>query len=178
MSRYSVRAITRYLSEARDGSLSSTDRGRALEELVSHIFSAIPGVSVLASNALDVFECQELDVVLQNDSSISGLVGFDAEILVECKNWSNPVGSSEVAWLDTKLRCRGLRHGFLVTMNGITGQPHSLKSAHQIVASALAEQRRIVVLDGNILGGLRTHTELVTLCRQRMGQLLTSRGIG
>lgn len=177
MSRYLAREINEYLAKAKNQDLTTTERGRALEGLTAYLFSGVPGVNVLASNSVDVFDCQELDVVLQNDALPGGLIGFDAEIIVECKNWSTPVGSSEVAWLDTKLRCRGLRHGLLVAMNGVTGTRHSLTSAHQIVATALAEKRRIIVLDGNQLAQVRTSQKLVSLCRERMGHLLTSRGI-
>lgn len=144
---------------------------------MGYMFAQIPGVTVVAQNAVDVFECQELDVVLQNDALPNGLMGFDPEILVECKNWTDPVGSAEVAWFDTKLRCRGLRHGLLVSMNGITGQAHSLKSAQQIVAAALAEQRRIVHVRIADLVALRSHADLVGYCRGRMTALLTSRGL-
>ena len=35
--------------------------------------------------------------------------------LIECKNWTNRVGSAEVNWFDAKLRNRGLTFGILVT---------------------------------------------------------------
>lgn len=177
MTLFGPDAIGCRITEIRNDALTPNVRGKALEGLASDLFSAIPGVDVIATNSMDVFACQEIDVVLWNVGSSQGLIGFDKEILVECKNWSTPVGALEVAWFDTKLRTRGMRHGFLLAMNGITGQHQSRTSAHAIIAIALAERRRIVVLKAEELKEIKTSDDLVQLCRRRMHSLLTTRGL-
>ncbi len=153
------------------------EKGRALEEFSRTLFSTIPGIEVHASNSVDVFSCQELDVVLANMGDSDGLFGFDLTLLVECKNWQAPVGSMEVAWFDTKLRMRGLRTGLLIALNGITGNPHSLTSAHAIVAAALAENRRIGVVKPEDLLAAGTGPDLARFCRRRLAELHLSRGL-
>jgi hypothetical protein len=177
VTRYAVGRLRTALGAAQDADLPTAQRGRALEDLAAFLFGSIPGVSVFATNSVDVFTSQEIDVVLDNLGHANGLLGFEREILIECKNWSDPVGSNEVAWFDTKLRTRGLRHGFLLAMNGITGNAYARTSAHNIIAMALIEQRRIVVITGDDLAQLRSTQQLVSLCRTRMAQMLLSRGL-
>lgn len=156
---------------------TTTQRGRALESLAALMFSGIPGVTVLATNSRDVFACEEIDVVLYNVGDSVGLFGFDQIIPIECKNWREPVGALEVAWFDTKLRLRGLKTGILLALNGITGLSHSKTSAQHIVAVALKEERRLVILGVNELRSCATFEDLVSLCRTRLSQLYLSRSM-
>ncbi|MEQ1772295.1 MAG: restriction endonuclease, partial [Burkholderiales bacterium] len=114
---------------------TTVDKGRALEDLICYVFSQVPGISITKRNEMNVFHTEEIDVALWNDCEADGLFFLPNIILVECKNWSNSVGSSEVNWFDTKLRNRGLNFGVLVATNGITGDANDLTAAHSIVAA-------------------------------------------
>lgn len=160
-----------------DSQRPSAQRGRDLEDLAQAVFSTVPGVSVLAANSRDVFACQEIDVVLENRGYSHGLFGFDPLVLIECKNWDRPVGSMEVAWFDTKLRLRGLKTGILLTLHGITGDTHSFRHAQAMIAMALVEGRRVVVIDVNELRGADTGEQLARLCRRKLSELHMTRGL-
>jgi hypothetical protein len=123
-----------------------------------------------------VFESQEIDVALGNDAVPGGLAGFERLIFVECKNWNQPVGSLEVAWLDTKLRLRGVDFGVLVALKGITGKSHALTSARFILASALPYKRYIVVVSRPEIEGLRGPDDLVALLQRKRLRLVMSGG--
>lgn len=99
-------------------------------------------------NKKNVFETEEVDICVYNVFSPGGLPSpaFPPWILIECKNWSHKVSSSEVSWFDTKLRDRGLSLGILIATQGITGDSQRLTDAHFIVAKALSEQRKIIVI--------------------------------
>jgi hypothetical protein len=79
-------------------------KGRALEDLMCCLFEAIPGIRA-TRNKKNVFETEEVDICLYNVFSPGGLPSpaFPPWILIECKNWSQKVSSSEVSWFDTKL---------------------------------------------------------------------------
>lgn len=141
------------------------------------LFGTVPGVRCPLRDRVDVFGAQEIDVAVANSEAADGLAGFPRVFLVECKNWSSPVGSLEVAWFDSKLRMRGLTFGVLVAINGITGQAHALTAAHNIVAAALQESRELVVLDEEDIRGLHSPDELVQLLQDRRLELYVTRGL-
>ena len=124
---------------------TTTAKGRALEDLICYLFGLVPGISITRRNVMNVFNTEEIDVALWNEKHPDGIPFIQEIILVECKNWSNPVGSSEVSWFDAKLRSRGLDFGLLVAVHGITGDAHDLTAAHHVIAGALRERRRLIV---------------------------------
>src|SRR5262245_60419171 len=125
---------------------TNAERGRAYEDLVCYVFEQVPGVSMTRRNALNAFQTEEIDVAVWNDGHADGLFFLTNIILVECKNWSNAVGSAEVNWFDSKLRNRGLDFGVLVATNGITGDANDLTTAHSMVDATLRERRRLVII--------------------------------
>ena len=170
MAILSARKINEFLRVSCDGS-STAEQGRSLEDLVCYVFGKIPGITITHRNQLNVFNSEELDVALWNEKRPRILDFLPNVILVEAKNWSNPVGSAEVSWFDSKLRERGLDFGILVAIQGITGNATDRTSAHQIVAGALREHRRIVVIKGDDLLSLRETNSLVQIIKLRLCEL-------
>ena len=120
---------------------------------------------------MNPFHTEEIDVALWNDGHPDGLFFLPNIILVESKNWSKSVGSAEVNWFDTKLRNRGLNFGVLVATNGITGNAEDLTAAHSIVAAALREGRRLVVVRTQELLALGDSLEFVRLIKEKLCDL-------
>jgi hypothetical protein len=79
---------------------TTTDQGRALEDLVCYLFEAVPGIAVTERNVVNAFGTEEIDVAFWNDQPRRGLWFLPTALLVECKNWSRPVGSDEIAYRD------------------------------------------------------------------------------
>jgi hypothetical protein len=117
-------------------------QGRALEDLICYVFGLVPGITITHRNEMNVFDTEEIDVALFNE----GIISLPNVILVEAKNWSARVSSQEVAWFLTKLQNRGLDFGILITTRGITGNAQELRAAHAVVAIALAQKRRLIVI--------------------------------
>ncbi len=157
-----------------DGADTPTARGDALEELITYLFERIPGLSVTARKALDIGGAQEIDVAFWNDSHPDGLWLFDYVLLVECKNWSGPVGHAEVAVFADKLRSRGRPFGILVAAKGVTGNPELLSRAHRQIARSLEERREIVVLTRSEIEALGHTDELVFLLKRKRALLAVS----
>ena len=147
---------------------NTTEQGRALEDLICYLFGLVPGVAITHRNALNAFDTEEIDVALWNEGNDSGFHSLPTLILVECKNWSRPISSIEVNWFDTKLRNRGLEFGILVAPHGITGDPADLTAAHIVIAAALRERRRLIVLTTNELLALADTDALALLVKRKL----------
>jgi hypothetical protein len=150
---------------------SATEKGRSLEDLLCYIFGKVPGIAITHRDQLNTFYSEEIDIALWNDRIPGSLDFLPNIILIEAKNWSVPVGSSEVAWFDRKLQNRGLDFGVFVAVNGITGNASERTAAHEIIASCLRDHRRIVVMTGDDLFALRKTDTLVTLIKMKLCEL-------
>ncbi|HED04125.1 MAG TPA: hypothetical protein ENI60_05090, partial [Candidatus Fraserbacteria bacterium] len=146
-------------------------QGRALEDLICYVFTQVPGISITRRNEMNTFHTEEIDVALWNDGHADGFFFLPNIILVECKNWLGKVSSAELSWFDTKLRSRGLNFGVLVAANGITGDKANLSAAHSIVAAALREGRRLVVIKSDELLALTDSPQLVRLVKEKLCDL-------
>jgi hypothetical protein len=143
------------------------EQGRALEDLICYVFGLVPGIAITHRNVMNVFDTEEIDVALFNED-IRSLPNI---ILVEAKNWSNRVGSAEVSWFLTKLQNRGLDFGILVTTRGITGDVADQTRAHALVAAALAQKRRLIVITTSELLALVHSDNLVLLIKTKLCDL-------
>ena len=146
-------------------------RGKALEDMICYLFGLVPGVSITHRNQMNPFHTEEIDVALWNDQHAAGFHFLPNIILIESKNWSNPVSSMEVSWFDTKLRNRGLDFGILVSPYGITGDSVEITAAHNIVATALKEKRKFIVLRSAELLALQDTNALAHLIKTKLCEL-------
>lgn len=105
---------------------------------------------------------------------VRSLRQFDQIILVECKNWSKPVGASEVTIFNAKLEARGRPLGILVAAGGITGDADDLSAAHQILFRALGQKREILVVTRGEIEQLCDTDDLVRLLKRKKLQLAVS----
>jgi hypothetical protein len=155
-----------------DRATTKYHKGKALEDLICFLFEAVPGI-LTRRNKKNIFETEEVDVFLWNEFFSGGLPSpaFPPYILVECKNWSEKVSSNQVSWFDTKLRDRGLFLGILIATCGITGDPQRLTDAHFIVAKALSEQRKIIVITRDDIAKLTSESDLVRLLKEKLSDL-------
>lgn len=166
-----IAATVQAFIDAGQNGNSTAAQGRALEDLICYVMALVPGVAITHRNELNAFDTEEIDVAVWNDGAADGLFFVPNIILVECKNWSNAVGSNEVNWFDTKLRNRGLTFGILVATRGITGQAADLTAAHAIVAGALREGRRLVVITTDEIVAMANTDDLVRLIKRKLCDL-------
>ncbi len=170
MARISLQRIQQYLTIG-DNAATTTEKGKALEDLICYIFGKIPGISVTRRNTLNQFQSEEIDVAFWNRPHHNGLYFLQNIILVECKNWSQPLGSDEVGWFDAKLRRRAQPFGILVAANGITGNAADKTAAHDVISAALTEGRQFVVITRQEIETLTESTELVELIQNKLCEL-------
>jgi hypothetical protein len=173
MTAIDVARISAFLGSG-DKAVTAAARGRALEDLIAYLFELIPGISVTARNELNAFGAEEIDVAFWNEGDPTGLRLFDHLILVECKNWSSPVGYPELAIFLDKLQSRGRPLGVLIAASGITGAPADLTRAHSVLARALSQGREILVLTRYEIEQMADTDQLVRLLKQKRAQLAVS----
>ena len=157
---------------------TTTDKGRALEDLICYIFQLVPGIHLTLRNTMNVFATEEIDVAFFNNAAPDGFSGLPDVILIEAKNWSNRLGSSEVVWFDYKVSSRGMPFGIIVTTLGITGNQNDLTAAQKIVADALKLGRRLIVITIAELQAIADTDELVKLVKQKILELVVRGGMG
>ncbi len=52
-----------------DTATTTTEKGKALEDLTCYVFDKIPGISVTARNELNMFDTEEIDVAFWNEQT-------------------------------------------------------------------------------------------------------------
>ena len=170
MARISQLRVNQFLAIG-DNAATTAEKGQAFEDLICYLFSKIPGISVTRRNTLNQFGSEEIDVAFWNRANPNGLYFLQNKILVECKNWSQPLGSNEVSWFDAKLRRRAQPFGILIAANGITGNATDKTAAHDVISAALAEKRQFVVITRQEIGNLSLSIQLVELIQSKLCDL-------
>lgn len=159
---------------AGNAAATTADKGKALEDLICYVFDKVPGIAITRRNALNAFGNEEIDVALWNEQDDDGLHFLPNIILIECKNWSKAVGSIEVNWFDSKLRNRGLDFGILISTNGVTGNGADRNAAHDTVAAAPREKRKLIVITTDAIVAMNNTDQLVTLIKESLCELAVS----
>lgn len=166
MVKLSQDKIRQFLAKG-DNAQTTTEKGRALEDVICYIFEKIPDISCTARNQTDVFHSEEIDIAFFNEQS--GVLKFLPNIIfVECKNWSKPLGSDGVRVFDSKLRESGLEFGLLVAANGVSGDKEEYMSACHVMKGALKEKRQIIVLTRQDIEAFTDTDDVVRTIKQRL----------
>ena len=173
MARFSQRKIKDFFARS-DAATTKAEKGKHLEDLAVYLFEMVPGISVSARDKKNAYETEEIDVAFWNEQHPKGFKALHFLILVECKNWSAPVGSVEVAWFLTKIRNRYLDFGILIAANGITGSDEDKKQAHDVVSKALADGVRMILLTRGEIEALTDSDELVKMVKRKLCELVVS----
>lgn len=168
------RARLQALLDSCDSAVRAVQKGRAFEELIVSLFSQIPGIEIVERNVLNAFETEELDIALWNDQHPDGLYFLPYQLMVECKNWTNAVGSAEVAYFIARIGERGCDYGFLFAANGVTGEPGELTAARFQIATALSRGKRLIVISRADVEQLATTEDFVRLVKKRLCQLVVN----
>jgi hypothetical protein len=140
------------LVNAVETSHSSDERGRALEELLGKLLSAVPGFSVTGRIKTAT---EEIDLVVLNGSDDPLWRKESQLLIVECKNWSGKCGKNEFVVFHSKIENRKgrCRLGFLVSWNGFaeTISKEMLRGSREdiLVVPVTGKEIRAAVRDQN-----------------------------
>lgn len=92
------------------------EKGDSLESFGVKLTKAIEGWEVLDTRVR--LRAEEIDIYVKNRS----VEAWGTPILIECKNWSKPVGGDELSTMVEDLRTRDATTGLLISAEGITGR--------------------------------------------------------
>lgn len=174
MARYNVNTINNYLNAGNVAGATTAVKGKAFEDLICYLFDKIPGVEITQRNTMNTFNTEEIDVAIWNDKKAKGLYFLPHIVLIECKNWGNPVSSIEVNWFASKLESRGRDFGILVANNGITGNAANLTAANNIIIRHLERGRQIIVINRTEMQQFQETNDLVKLIKEKLCKLAVS----
>jgi Restriction endonuclease len=161
-----------------DAAATSHDKGRKLEELIMYAFGRVPGVKFYKSNVLNNPGSEEVDVAFFNSKQKAGLPFLEFLLLVECKNWSTPVGAVHVREFATKLEHRACAYGVLIAANGITGDPAQRTAAHDAVRMALATKGiSIIVITRAEIEAWGNTSDIIELVKTKLCELTVAGSI-
>ena len=137
-----------------------------------YVFEKIPGVEFYKSNVVNSAASEEIDVAFFNNKSGKGFPFLENLLLVECKNWSLPVGANHVREFTTKLKHRACAYGVLVAVNGITGNPQDRTAAHDAVRMALATEKiRVIVITRAEIESWMNSADVISLFKKKLCEL-------
>jgi len=167
-------ALVRRLFAESDATNDPQQKGRILEDIACVLFEAVPGIELRQRNVLNAFAAEEIDVAFWNGKHKNGFPFLPFVILLECKNWSRPVGDQEVAVYIDRLRNRALQFGILIALNGVTGDAQQLTAANFAIATALREGISLIVLTRQDLESLTSLRNFKRLLKAKILQLTVS----
>jgi hypothetical protein len=173
MANYSQNKFSEFIQQS-NGARTSVEKGKALEDFICYVFEKVPGITVSKRNQLNTSLTEEIDIAFWNDQKPNGFRFLHHIILVECKNWSNPVGTDEVSFFIQKVQHRRLPYGILIAANGITGSSIEVNRAHQQISLALSSGHSIIVLTLEEIMELKTTNDLIQLFKEKLCELAVS----
>jgi hypothetical protein len=149
-------------------------KGRAWEAIGVYVFSSVPGLSIASTNRLHVLNQHEIDIAMWNDQLPTGLKSLPDVIFVEAKNWYSAVDANAIRAFDSKLNQQGMQFGILLATNGVTGDPADRTAGHGVIATALTQGRRIIVITRADIESLTSTRNLIRLIKQKICELVVA----
>ena len=123
--------------------MADNAKGLASEYLAMFLINSIDGLEIMAHDSLETAEEVELLVANESDQRFWQEIGNP--FLVECKNWSKPLGAKDIRNLKGVMESKNIRTAILISRNGVTGDERH--DALLLIREAHANNRFIVVLD-------------------------------
>ncbi len=151
-----------------NAAVTSNQKGDRFEALCEYVFTKLAGVEIQARDAL--MGSEEIDLVLWNAQTEEVLRPFENVILVECKNWTKPVGAPALDSFISKMRRKNLKTGIFIAANGVTGDflnGNAHNGAIEIIRASLAEGIRVIVINRPDLDAITHIDHLSNLIKKR-----------
>jgi Restriction endonuclease len=121
------------LIEAVESATTNDEKGKALESLAKFLFDSVPSLHCKYRNLRT--RSSEIDLVIEYSRSNMAIPLFDElgrYCLVECKNWSKPVGVGSVRDFMGKLDKCKIKFGIIFSRNGVTGVDSGVDALREI----------------------------------------------
>jgi hypothetical protein len=127
---------------------SSMKKGLTYEHLAIILVSAIDGWEVIDQDVRGAAE--ENDLLISNESSEVFWQNLGSTIIIECKNWGEPLGADGITILDSKMDRLHSHTAILLSKEGVTGDKY--RDAVSLIRESRGKHDRyIIILDKNDL---------------------------
>lgn len=136
--------------EAMDNADTTQERGDAFEELAGVLMEAMPFIRVRDQNVRT--KTSELDLIVEYTGADKKKI-FDkvsSDFLIECKHWSEPVGSDPVGNFIQKMDKLNIDFGIMFARNGVTGDEQT-DGYGQIRDAFIQSQKIVLVVDNEVI---------------------------
>jgi len=124
---------------------TNDQKGRRLEDTAFYLMSLLPGC-LPKRNILDTERAYETDLIVRNLQTNSNIISdlFGRHILVECKNYANPVGVPDVGYFLFRMRLTHAIFGVIFAPKGITGKEED--EARSLIRRAFHEDGVVCIV--------------------------------
>jgi Restriction endonuclease len=139
--------------------------GKDLEKLAAYFLGAIPGFEVRSD--LAARDTQYDGLVRNRGVKHDFRADLGTYVLVECKDWSSPVGVSEVSQFINKLVLQDCRGGILFSSSGISGQDKGCDAELQLLKAHYRAGKIIIVLSEDDFRQAAEGRNLVMMLREK-----------
>lgn len=166
------RAAIADLIEQVETASTNQDKGRSLEDLASLLFSNVPSLHCKYRNLNT--RSSEIDLVVEYRGSKFDIPLFEElgrYCLIECKNWSSPVGVAPVRDFLGKLRKSKTQLGILFAKNGITGEGTGLDALREIQSAYDRDGTFLLVFSLAEVKQIENGTDFIELLDQKSDNL-------
>ena len=150
-----------------DQDAGSFEKGSSLEQLAVYLLECVKGWKVVERNKRT--KTSELDLLIENANQTEPFLReLGSDIPVECKNWKEPVGASEIRDFGHDLRKRRFVYGVLISNEGITGDEHRKTDAKGELWNFFSKDGvSILVLSRGDLERIAEGMSLVSILREK-----------
>ncbi len=151
-----------------ENSKTNDEKKKSLESLAAMVFESHHNISCIYKNLRT--KSSEIDIVceIQNIDLNFKLRDHGRYFLVECKNWSKPVGAKEIRDFIVKLQKSRLKLGIYFATNGITGERDGADALREIHSVYDKEELFVVVISHQDLSKLNHFNEVIKVIEQKI----------
>ncbi|MEO1432559.1 MAG: N-6 DNA methylase [Cyanobacteria bacterium J06633_8] len=141
---YKIREeLKKALKNIIDASDSKT-KGSSLEDFTQMLFGSLDYCDFYKRNLRNA--TSEIDIIFTvNKIPATLFAEFSDLLIVECKNWNEPVGAKEIRIFSTKMDELDSKVGIIISSNGITGDKHYIKDARGAIRNIWLQSRKIIL---------------------------------
>jgi len=155
-----------------DSEPNTARKGKQLEDLVCYIMEGISGVKLVGRIVYVKYFDQEIDLIVLNNLTLSGLYFLPSIIAFECKNLAEPVSKNEIILFAKKLKNKNITLGIVVARSGVTGKESKGTYAYGEIQRTLHEGCKILVITGQDLEKITNTLQVVAMLEEKLCNLV------
>jgi AAA+ ATPase superfamily predicted ATPase len=147
------------------------EKGKAIEEMAAYLFTSYKHYFDVRQQVQS--RTSQLDIHLWFKPGDDPLLRkFGEEIIVECKNWQNPVGKPEINDLAGDMVNRKCKTGILISRKGITGKDFKDANGQRLVWFHSEFNLIILVLSFEDMKKIEAGKNLIVLLKEKYQELV------